>query len=147
MGPQLHDFNPGNLGVPADDGANGVFWTQPIPDTFLDIQSVDDGLASFAVDNYSLFDYGSIIKSITNPTGRVPGSVSFKLNWTGVINPVSWAVDAIQSSFDGIQGTATMEWTGNTGTYTFVSDPGNTSITNFVILGKEKNGVFYNGSS
>lgn len=75
----------------------------------------------------------------------VPGSVSFKVVWSGVGQRVNVSnTDPVFGGFAGefIRNTAQMEWTATVGNYTFASDALATSSSSFAEIGKEPNGSF-----
>jgi len=75
-----------------------------------------------------------------------PGSVSFRVVWSGVGQRVNIRnTDPTYGGFAGefVRNAAQMEWTATVGNYTFVSDPLATSSSAFAEIGHERNGSFF----
>ena len=96
-----------------------------------------------------ILDYGNIINAIIGggppPT---PGSVSFRVVWSGVNERVNVRNNNPPASGGGLAGefvrnVAKMEWTATVGDFTFVSDPLATSSSSFAEIGHERNGSFF----
>jgi len=80
---------------------------------------------------------------MTPPT---PGSVSFKVQWSGpgesaTIRSDSPAVGHFAAEF--ARNSAQMEWSAQVGPYQFTSAPMATSSSGWAELGRERNGIFY----
>ena len=76
----------------------------------------------------------------------MPGSVSFRVVWSGMQEPVEVRnTDPVFGGFAGqfIRNKAQMEWTAIVGDYRFVSDPLETSSSSFAQIGSEQNGSFF----
>ena len=130
--PILHDLNPGIL-------PSGLFWTIEIPEESIQV-NLGKGRASMEADDVPILDdiYG-------NPP-PTPGSVSFKVVWSGVDERLKIRNDdPIYGGFAGtfIRNTAQMEWTANVGDFTFVSAPLVTSSSSFAEIGHERNSIFF----
>ncbi len=98
-------------------------------------------------EDVSIIDYGNIPNALFGggPT-PVPGSVSFKVAWSGVGERLNIRnVDPVFGGFAGefIHNEAQMEWTARVGDYTFVSAPLATSSSAFAEIGHERNGSFF----
>ena len=75
-----------------------------------------------------------------------PGSVSFKVVWSGVDERVKIRnTDPVYGGFAStfIRNTAQMEWAATVGEFTFVSAPLATSSSSFAEIGQERNGGFF----
>src|SRR5947209_1847401 len=156
-GNQIHDLNP-STSPPV-----GLFWTIEISQDDSEEQEghnkdIDEatgvikielgaGTASMRVSNAPVFDYGTIQNAFFGGgPSPVPGSVSFKVVWSGGGPKVSVRnTDPVFGGFEGefIRDTAQMEWTAKVGNYIFVSDPLATSTSLFAEIGREKNGSFF----
>ena len=82
---------------------------------------------------------------VTGPP-PTPGTVSFKLDWSGVNERLNIKnTDPVYGGFAGefVRNTAQMEWSAAVGDYTFVSDPIATSSSSFAEIGHERNGSFF----
>jgi hypothetical protein len=139
-GQQIHDLNPSSF-PPV-----GLFWTIEIPSTSIDVE-LGAGRASMQVSNVPVLDYGSLGNALFGGgPPAVPGSVSFKVFWSGVNQRLNINnTDPVYGGFAGefIRNTAQMEWTATVGDYTFASDPLTTSSSSFAEIGKERNGSFF----
>jgi hypothetical protein len=139
-GQQIHDLNPSTF-PPV-----GLFWTIEIPRTGVDVE-LGAGRASLQALDVPIFDYGNIGNALFGggPT-PVPGSVSFKVVWSGVGQRLNIRnTDPVFGGFAGefIRNTAQMEWTATVGDYELASDPLPTSSSSFAEIGQERNGSFF----
>jgi hypothetical protein len=169
---QLHDFNNGfGPAVSAVDSGNGfgtrVLWTAAVPDSDVQID-LDAGTAALHVRDLRLYDYPTnFADGSLGPnwqTAALDATVSFDVAWGG---PVTRQVKVKDTTY-GFAGTfqedqATVTWSGrNASGFSFVSDVGSfdTSIPEipgvngvvaplnfFAEIGRERNGVFFPGSS
>jgi len=124
----IHDFTPGVA-------PSGLFWTAPISPDSVDI-NLGEVTASFRVADFPLLDI------ISSPSP--PATVSFDMEWSGKTADVD--VKDFVNDFAGeySQCRATIEWSAQVGSFSFVSAPANTSLTRFAELGRERNGRFFN---
>ena len=95
-----------------------------------------------------ILDYGNVLNALFNGHNppSVPGSVSFRVVWSGVNQRVNIRnTDPAFGGFAGefIRNTAQLEWTATVGDLTFVSDPLATSSSAFAEIGRERNGSFF----
>ena len=139
-GPHIHDLNPSSY------PPTGLFWTEQIPLSGVAVD-LDTGSATMAARNAPIIDYGSIGNALFGggPT-PVPGSVSFRVEWSGVNERVKIRnTDSVYGGFAGefVRNSARMEWTARVGDLSFVSDPIGTSSSGFAELGHERNGMFF----
>ena len=137
----IHDLNPSTF-PPV-----GLFWTVQLPEDSIEVQ-LGKGSASLQAWDVPILDYGNILNALFNGDNPppVPGSVSFKVVWSGVNQRVKIRnTDPIFGGFAGefIRNTAQMEWTATVGDSTFVSDPLATSSSIFAEIGHERNGCFF----
>jgi hypothetical protein len=143
MPPQLHDLNPSQF------PPEGLFWTVELPEDNVQVDFAN-GRASLQGFDVPVFDYGTLTNALFGPVpSPLPrGSVSFKVVWSGVSQPVSVVnTDPVQGGFKGefIRNKAQMEWTARVGDYEFVSDRLATSSSSFAEIGSEQNGSFFSG--
>jgi hypothetical protein len=157
-GAQIHDLNP--TAFPPV----GLFWTIEISEDDSEEQEGDNqdkgdghgggvkvelgrGTASMRVANAPIIDYGTGVNALFGGgPPPVPGSVSFKVVWSGGGQRVNIRnTDPVYGGFEGefIRGSAQMEWTATVGNYTFASDALATSSSSFAELGRERNGSFF----
>ena len=138
---QIHDLNPTTF-PPV-----GLFWTVQLREDSVEVR-LEKGSASLQAWDVPILDYGNIPNALftgDNPP-PIPGSVSFKMVWSGVNQRVK--IRNTDPIFGGIAGefirnTAQMEWTATVGDSTFVSDPLATSSSIFAEIGHERNGCFF----
>ena len=139
-GAQIHDLNPSSF-PPA-----GLFWTIEIPASGVHVE-LGKGSASLQASNVPILDYGNIGNALFGGgPSPVPGSVSFRVVWSGVGERVNIKnTDPVFGGFAGefIRNTAQMEWTATVGDFTFVSAPLATSSSSFAEIGQERNGSFF----
>ena len=131
---QIHDFNPGTT-------ESGLFWTIAVPENTIDVNFAA-GTASFKVTDLDIEDYHDVVNAI-NDGPSVDASVSWDINWSEVLGRTK--IRDVSNQFGGefIQCVAQTEWSGETDTATFVSDPAATSINEFSLLARERNGSFF----
>jgi hypothetical protein len=140
-GVQLHDMNP--TAFPP----TGLFWTIPIRGKGIQV-NIGKGSARLEADDVPILDYETIPNALFfgNSPPPTPGTVSFKVVWTGVDERHNIKNDdpiygGVAGTF--IQHTAQMEWTATVGDFTFVSNPLATSSSSFALIGQERNGFFF----
>jgi hypothetical protein len=157
-GNQIHDLNP--TAFPPV----GLFWTIEIAEEDSGEQEGDNqetgatsgsgvevefgrGNASMRVSNAPILDYGTIQNALFGGgPSPVPGSVSFKVVWSGGGQRVNIRnTDPVFGGFEGefIRDTAQMEWAARVGNYAFASDALATSSSSFAEIGDERNGSFF----
>ena len=75
----IHDLNPSTF-PPV-----GLFWTVQLPEDSIEVQ-LGKGSASLQAWDVPILDYGNILNALFNGDNPppVPGSVSFKVVWSGV---------------------------------------------------------------
>lgn len=102
------------------------------------------GEASIKVADLDLEDYGNIVNALMDGPS-VPAMASYHIRWHGVnrVDEVSDPVNHFQGRF--IENSATIEWSASEEGFTFVSDPADTTTTEFALIGRERNGVFFHG--
>jgi len=117
-GPQIHDLNP--TAFPP----TGLFWTLAIPDNSIQVNP-GQGSVRMAVNNIPILDYHDIPNAIFGGgPAPIPGSVSFKIAWSGVKERVNIKnTDPVYGGFAGefVRNNAQMEWTATVGDFQFVS--------------------------
>jgi len=105
------------------------------------------GAASLEAFNVPIFDYGNIGNSLFGGgPPAIPGTVSFKVVWSGVGERVNVKNDdPVFGGFAGefVRNSAQMEWTGTVGNLTFASAPLSTSSSKFAEIGRERDGLFF----
>lgn len=132
-GAQVHDFSPGI-------SSNGLFWIQPTADHTVD-GDLEEREAFFRADLKEL-DAGNIANALHGgPT--VPGTVSFRMRWTGTGEPVSFTNATERFTGKFLFSNVSISWSARTEGFSFKSDPASTSVSVAGIMGQERNGVFF----
>lgn len=94
------------------------------------------------VHDLKIEDYHDVVNALVDGPS-VEATVSFNIVWSGVMNRAT--VRNTRGNFAGrfIVDTAAIEWSAsNANGFTFMSDPGS-SMNEFSLLGRERNGVFF----
>ena len=131
---QIHDFNPGIT-------PSGLFWTIAVPENAIDVNFAA-GKASFKVSDLDVEDYHDVVNAL-NDGPSVEASVSWDITWNHVLSRTK--IRDVENLFAGefVQSVAQTAWTGQTATAQFVSDPAGTSVNEFSLLARERNGFFF----
>ena len=145
LGPHSYD-----LGV----SRSGLFWTTPVPEGNVRVD-FDDGEAVLRLRNICALDTFTTGNSLSSGSmlGHPVAAVihSLTIRWSGIKRTVtkfqSMPLADDQFSGDFIETAATIEADVTTLPSTghgfhFVSDPANTTVSNFAQIGKERNGSF-----
>ena len=120
----------------------GLFWTVPLPaDSVVPLHG--NGRASLLASGLETKDFGNIVNDLQHGPS-VPAIASFDVQWSG--RKSRFKVRNEDQGFRGqfVETSATMEWSAvSEAGFEFVSDPAETSHSEFATLGQEKNGVFF----
>jgi hypothetical protein len=142
-GSQIHDLNP------TEFPPTGLFWTVEFPDADVKV-NLGKGSATLAANNVPILDYVDAGNALFGGgPAPVPGTVSFKVAWSGKDERLNIKNDdPVFGGFAGqfVRNSAQMEWTATVGDYQFVSAPLATSLSTFAEIGHERNGSFYSSS-
>ena len=111
-----------------------------LPDNSVQV-NLGHATASMALTNYAIPDYPDFA-NFANNCPSLPGMVTFDLQWTGVLQRVKDHNPAQGYTADFLYDTAAIAWSGQQGTFSFVSDPASTSTSQFAAIGHERNGRF-----
>ena len=124
----IHDFNPGIA-------PSGLFWTAHVPMSSVEID-LGRTTASFQLKDFALLD------TIPN----VAATVSLSMEWRGERAEID--VMDLVNGFAGSyrECSATIEWSGEEAGFSFISDRARSSVTRFAEIGRERNGIFMDGS-
>lgn len=131
----MASIDPGNV-------PGGLFWTIPIPSASVEI-NLGAGDASLKIDNLATKDFGTVVNDLQHGPS-VPATVSFDVQWSG-----KGSQSQLRNAAQGFRGEfvetlqATIAWSAQESGFSFVSDPAETSHTEFAELGREDNGVFF----
>lgn len=88
-----------------------------------------------------MFDYFSINNALSDGNS-IDAEVSYSIRWSEHGTPLT-IDDGVNFHFDGRQTKGFISWSAHEAGFSFRSDPANTTITNFALVGRERNGVFY----
>jgi hypothetical protein len=131
---QVHDFNPG---IPP----SGLFWVQAVPEDALEV-NLQAGTATLALTNLVEGDFHNVQNAILGGAGD-PGSVSFKMKWTTKSQPMN-VTDQVNRFTGRFQiSTVQIEWSAKAPNFTFVSDSAATTVDVASVMGRERNGIFF----
>jgi len=97
--------------------------------------------ASLDVDGLALFDYFNLNNALSDGNA-IDATVSYSIQWSEDGVPLS-IDDGANFHFGGRQTKGFISWSASEAGFTFQSDPASTTITNFALVGRERNGVFY----
>ena len=131
---QIHDFNPGIT-------ASGLFWTVAVPESSISVNFAA-GKASFQMDDVDVEDYHDVVNALLDGPS-VDARVSWKIRWAHPLGRTKIRDANTGFAGDFVQNVAQIEWTGQTDSAHFVSDPAGTSVNEFSLLAHERNGVFF----
>jgi hypothetical protein len=136
---QLHDLNP-SAAPPL-----GLFWTVEMPADAVTVD-LDRGTGTLQATNVPILDFGDIPNALSGSRPPVPGTVSFRVQWTAAaaLAPIRNA-DPVYGRYAGdfARATAQMDWSARVGPYEFRSAAMETSTSEFGLLGRERNGMFF----
>lgn len=136
MGTQISDINPGINPYPG-----GLFWTLRLPSDSVEVNP-GAGRAIYQAENIQIADYGNFDNSFGGGSG-IPATASFEVRWSGVQQRLNIRDDAARFGGEFVRGDAQMSWKARIGDIEYVSDPIDTSFSDFASLGTERNGVFF----
>ncbi len=97
--------------------------------------------ARLDVTGLALFDYFSINNALSDGNS-IDAKVSYEIRWSEDGTPLT-IDDGANFHFDGRQTKGFISWSAHEAGFSFESDPANTTQTNFALVGRERNGVFY----
>ena len=142
---QIHDYSPGIA-------PNGLFWVISAQRDAVEIE-LDSGRASLQMSDVPVIDAHDLANSLTNghgllnppipPIPPVPGSVSFDIEWSGVIAREKVTNQAQDFTGQFLETTATIDWSATTGGFHFDSEEPNPARNFYSVLGHERNGIFF----
>jgi hypothetical protein len=136
LGTQITDLNPGINPYP-----DGLFWTLRLASDSVQVNP-GAGRAIYSAENIQIADYGNFDNSFGGGAG-IPATVSFEVRWSGVQQRVNIKDEAARFGGEFVRGNAQMSWKARIKDIEYVSDPIDTSFSDFAELGTERNGVFF----
>ena len=121
-----------------------MFWTTRLASNNVGGVNPGAGRAVYQATNVRILDFHNIPNALFGGGAPPePGVVSFEVRWFGVDDRVN--INNPSNGFAGeyVRGQARMEWTATVGDLRYVSDPIETSSSEFAELGHERNGSFF----
>jgi hypothetical protein len=123
-----------------------LFWTIPVPRRSIDVH-LGAGQASFRLTT-EIFDDHDLMSSLTGafPAGFPQmAEVTFDIEWGGVLDRARIRNQAMNFEGEFVQTGCTIEWSARNPSsgFTFSSAPAETSQNVYALLGRERNGVFF----
>jgi hypothetical protein len=132
---QVHDFNPG-----IRDGT-GLFWTQPVAGDAVTFD-LEHGTATLAVEDLDEEDYHNLHNALLDGPSD-PASVSFEMRWQANGDPMN-VTDPVHRFTGRFRlSSVQIEWTASAPGFHFVSDPAGSTHNVRSVIGRERNGVFF----
>jgi hypothetical protein len=142
---QIHDYSPGIA-------SNGLFWTIAVPADSVAID-LDNATASLQLADVSVIDAHDLANALTNgqglanppipPIAPVPATVSFDVEWSGVVDQATVTNQALQFTGKFIETIATIKWSASQAGFDFVSEDPDPARNLYSVIGHERNGVFF----
>lgn len=142
---QIHDYSP-------PIASNGLFWTIPIDPDELRID-LENGKASVRVEDLAIQDFHDLANNLTKghglsnppipPVAAVPATVSFDVEWSGVVSRGKVVNEAQNFSGDFIETGSTIKWSSEQNGFFFDSEDPNPARNIGAVIGHESNGVFF----
>ena len=131
---QVHDFNPGIR-------ETGLLWTEPVHESALHV-NLEDGTATLALNDLDQEDYHNLHNALLDGPSD-PASVSFNMMWTATGPPMN-VTDAVHRFTGRFRlTTVEIEWSAKAPGFTFTSDPASKTNNVKSVIGRERNGVFF----
>jgi len=130
---QIHDYNPGIA-------PNGLFWTMPISPDAIDVNP-GKGRARLSARDLPMPDFGDFVNSILSGPSE-PATVTFDVRWFDVLERHNQKEPDWGFAGEFVVTRASIEWSSHQNGFEFQSDPAEASITDYAIIGNERNGVF-----
>ena len=132
---QVHDFNPGIRDT------TGLFWTQPVAGDSVTF-NLEHGKATLAANDFDVEDYHTLNNAVHDGPSD-PASVSFEMRWDAIADPMNITDDVHKFTGRFRLSNVHIEWSANAPGFSFVSDPASTTINVRSVIGRERNGVFF----
>ena len=100
-----------------------------------------------AASNLQMLDFHDFGNSLFGggPT-PTPATVSINVRWSGVLDRVNVVNPDNGLAGEYVRNTAQMEWSADSGDYTYASFGASTSASEFAEIGHERNGSFFSNS-
>lgn len=103
----------------------------------------EEGKASLNVSSLDVEDYHNVVNALLDGPS-IDAEISYQINWSGITNRFELHDPANTFTGNYENTSATIQWSAlRDDGLTFVSDPAGTSVNEFALLGRERNGVFF----
>ena len=145
MKTQIHDYSP-------PIAADGLFWTVPMHPSSLEVE-LEDGRASLHIADLPITDAHDLANNLTHghglinppipPVAPVPATVSFDVEWSGVISRAEVVNEMQNFSGDFVKTGSTIKWSSVQNGFSFESESPNPARKIGAVIGRERNGVFF----
>lgn len=132
---QVHDFNPGIR-------KSGLFWTLPVAGDAVEF-NLEHGAASLAVDDLDEEDYHNLHNALLDGPSD-SASVSFEMRWQATADAMNVTDPVHRFTGRFRMSDVQIEWSAATSSFQFVSDAASTTHNVRSVIGRERNGVFFN---
>jgi hypothetical protein len=134
-GTQVHDFNPGIR------DHTGLFWTQPIAGDAVTF-NLEHGKATLSAEDLDEEDYHNLNNALHDGPSD-SASVSFDMRWTAIAAPMNVTDNVHKFTGRFRLASVQIEWSADAPGFHFVSDPASTTTNVRSVIGRERNGVFF----
>ena len=114
---------------------------------------LDNATASLQLTDLPIIDAHDLANNLTNgqgftnppipPIAPVPATVSFDIEWSGVVTQAKVTNQAEQFTGQFIETIATIKWSASQAGFDFVSEDPNPARNFYSVIGHERNGVFF----
>ena len=114
---------------------------------------LDNATASLRVADVPVIDAHDLANALTNghglinppipPIAPVPATVSFEVQWSGVVNQANVTNQASKFTGNFIETVATIKWSASQTGFAFVSEDPNPARNFYSVIGHERNGFFF----
>src|SRR5205823_1160785 len=131
----VHDFNPG-----IRDNTR-LFWTQPIAGDAVTF-NLEHGTATLAADDLDEEDYHNLHNALLDGPSD-PASVTFAMRWNAIADPMNVSDPAHRFTGRFRLAAVQIEWSADAHGFHFASDPASTTHNVRSVIGRERNGVFF----
>jgi hypothetical protein len=132
---QVHDFNPGIRDT------TGLFWTQPVAGDMVTF-NLEQGTATLGADDLDEEDYHNLNNAVHDGPSD-SASVSFEMRWNAIARPQNITDDVHRFTGRFRLCSVQIEWSASAPGFQFVSDPASTTTNIRSVIGRERNGVFF----
>ncbi len=133
---QFRDYNP-------SISSSGLFWSLPLDDDSVRVD-LDDGEARMSLHSYAIQDFENLANALHRGSSE-QAHVSFELEWFDVLDKVTEVNDDQGYRARLLHTNAQVEWKAVQSGFRFDSDRASQSTNVFSQIGRERNGIFFEG--